>query len=47
METEARGEQGSILLVEDDPGVAMTLTDVLESEGYTVSHVGDGANAKA
>jgi len=33
--------------VEDDPGVAMTLTDVLESEGYTVSHVGDGANAKA
>ena len=47
METEARGEQGSILLIEDDSGVAMTLTDVLESEGYTVSHVSDGGSAKA
>src|SRR5688500_5798523 len=44
METEARG--GSILLVEDDPGVAMTLTDVLESEGYGVTHAGDGSTAK-
>src|SRR5687768_12439994 len=39
--------QGNILLVEDDAGVAMTLTDVLESEGYTVTHVGDGASAKS
>src|SRR5688572_2558324 len=28
-----------ILLVEDDPGVAMTLVDILESEGYVVRHV--------
>ena len=47
METETRGEQGSILLVEDDPGVAMTLTDVLESEGYGVTHAPDGSTAKS
>ena len=39
--------QGSILLVEDDPGVAMTLTDVLESEGYDVTHAPDGGTAKS
>jgi two-component system, OmpR family, response regulator MtrA len=47
METETRVEQGSILLVEDDPAVAMTLTDVLESEGYGVTHAPDASTAKS
>jgi DNA-binding response OmpR family regulator len=43
------GHDGSarILLVEDDPAVAMTLTDILESEGYDVVHAMNGAAAKA
>ena len=47
METEARREQATILLIEDDPAIAMTLTDILEFEGYGVSHAGDGGTAKA
>jgi DNA-binding response OmpR family regulator len=50
MDSETRaGREGSatIFLVEDDPGVAMTLTDVLESEGYSVVHAATGAAAKA
>jgi DNA-binding response OmpR family regulator len=31
-----------ILLVEDEPGLVITLTDRLESEGYDVASVGDG-----
>jgi two-component system alkaline phosphatase synthesis response regulator PhoP len=31
-----------ILLVEDESGLVLTLTDRLSSEGYAVSHAGDG-----
>jgi two-component system alkaline phosphatase synthesis response regulator PhoP len=31
-----------ILLVEDEPGLVLTLTDRLKSEGYTVASAGDG-----
>lgn len=31
-----------ILLVEDEPGLVMTLTDRLRSEGFAVTHAGDG-----
>ena len=31
-----------ILLVEDEPGLVLTLTDRLRSEGFTVTHAGDG-----
>jgi len=34
-----------ILLVEDEPGLVLTLSDRLRSEGYTVEAVGDGAEA--
>jgi two-component system alkaline phosphatase synthesis response regulator PhoP len=34
-----------ILLVEDEPGLALTLTDRLQSEGYTVETSQDGENA--
>lgn len=34
-----------ILLVEDEPGLVMTLTDRLTSEGYVVSSVSDGEAA--
>lgn len=34
-----------LLLVEDEPGLVMTLTDRLVSEGYTVEAVGDGETA--
>ncbi|MBU0929308.1 MAG: response regulator transcription factor [Spirochaetes bacterium] len=36
-----------ILLVEDEPGLVFTLTDLLLSEGYTVTHAGDYASALA
>ena len=35
----------SILLVEDEPNLAFSLTLNLEEEGYKVTHVGDGAEA--
>jgi two-component system response regulator MtrA len=35
------------MLVEDDPAIAQTLTDALESSGYRVWHVENGADAKA
>jgi DNA-binding response OmpR family regulator len=50
MDSEARAARegtATIFLVEDDPGVAMTLTDVLESEGYSVVHAMNGAAAKS
>jgi two-component system alkaline phosphatase synthesis response regulator PhoP len=31
-----------ILLIEDEKGLVLTLTDRLTSEGYTVTHAGDG-----
>ncbi len=34
-----------VLLVEDEPGLVMTLTDRLESEGYDVGSAGDGPAA--
>ena len=30
-----------VLLVEDEPGLVLTLTDRLTSEGYEVEHAGD------
>jgi DNA-binding response OmpR family regulator len=36
----------TIMLVEDDPEVAQTLTDVLESSGYRVWHAENGGDAK-
>ena len=46
MDSEARG-QHTILLIEDDPGIATTLTDVLESENYRVVHAASGSAARA
>ena len=34
------------MLVEDDPAVAQTLTDALESSGYRIWHAENGADAK-
>ena len=34
-----------LLLVEDEPGLVLTLTDRLDNEGYTVEHSGDGDDA--
>src|SRR5439155_23436369 len=31
-----------ILLIEDEPGLVLTLSDLLEAEGYTVETAGDG-----
>lgn len=42
-----REAQATILLVEDDPAVAMTLTDVLESEDFGVAHARNVALAKS
>jgi DNA-binding response OmpR family regulator len=39
-------DAGTVLLVEDDPAVAMTLKDVLEADGYGVVHAPNGALAK-
>jgi len=33
-----------VLLVEDEPGLVLTLTDRLQSEGYEVESAGDGAS---
>jgi two-component system alkaline phosphatase synthesis response regulator PhoP len=35
-----------ILLVEDEKGLALTLTDRMESEGYAVKHADDGAKGE-
>ena len=40
-------DQHSILVVEDDVRTRELLTDVLSQEGYTVTSVGDGAEARA
>lgn len=31
-----------VLIVEDEPGLVMTITDRLENEGYSVESTGDG-----
>jgi two-component system, OmpR family, alkaline phosphatase synthesis response regulator PhoP len=37
------GKEGKrVLLIEDEPGLVMTLTDRLKNEGYAVLHAGDG-----
>ena len=36
-----------LLLVEDEPGLVLTLTDRLAREGYTTETVGDGETALA
>ncbi|HXI16754.1 MAG TPA: response regulator transcription factor [Chloroflexota bacterium] len=36
-----------VLLVEDDPSVALTIKEMLESDGYVVRHVDTGAKARA
>jgi two-component system alkaline phosphatase synthesis response regulator PhoP len=36
-----------ILLVEDEPGLVLTLTDRLQSEGYQVTHANDGESGLA
>jgi two-component system alkaline phosphatase synthesis response regulator PhoP len=36
-----------VLLVEDEPGLVLTLTDRLTSEGYQVAHAGDAPSALA
>jgi len=36
-----------ILLIEDEPGLVLTLTDLLQAEGYTVDHAGDGISGLA
>jgi two-component system, OmpR family, alkaline phosphatase synthesis response regulator PhoP len=35
-----------ILLIEDEKGLVLTLIDRLNSEGYTVTHAGDGENGE-
>lgn len=47
MTNEHKPSGTTIMLVEDDPAVARTLTDVLEASGYRVWHVENGADAKA
>ena len=39
-------QSAAILLVEDDPGIALTLTDVLEGNSHRVRVAGTGAEAK-
>jgi two-component system alkaline phosphatase synthesis response regulator PhoP len=36
-----------ILLIEDEPGLVITLSDLLHGEGYTVESAGDGAEGLA
>jgi two-component system response regulator MtrA len=43
----ARREAATIVLVEDDPAVARTMADALDSSGYRVWHAGTGSEAKA
>lgn len=37
--------QAHIILVEDEPNIALSLGFLLEREGYRVTHVADGADA--
>src|SRR5690349_14163042 len=42
----ARREAATIVLVEDDPAVARTMADALDSSGYRVSHAATGSEAR-
>jgi len=41
------GPGAGILLIEDDPEIALMLRDLLEGRGYRVSHAGTGAEGEA
>lgn len=43
----SRPSGSTVMLVEDDPTVARTLADVLESSGYRVWHAENGGDSKA
>jgi DNA-binding response OmpR family regulator len=38
--------KATILLIEDEPGLVLTVSDLLVSEGYEVAHAGDYASAQ-
>ncbi len=38
--------KATILLIEDEPGLVLTVSDLLVSEGYDVAHAGDFASAQ-
>ncbi|MDQ3691046.1 MAG: response regulator [Chloroflexota bacterium] len=38
-------DRGRVLVVDDEPGVAMVLTELLEGEGYDVRHTANGHEA--
>lgn len=40
-----RQREGTILLVEDDPGIRESIADCLSFEGYTVAHAANGEEA--
>jgi DNA-binding response OmpR family regulator len=42
----ARREAATIVLVEDDPAVARTMADALDSSGYRVRHAATGSEAR-
>lgn len=39
--------KGSVLVVDDEPGMRETLVDILEADGYTVHAASDGDSALA
>jgi DNA-binding response OmpR family regulator len=39
--------RGRILLVEDEPGLVLTIGDLLRADGYTLDHAGDFASGAA
>jgi CheY-like chemotaxis protein len=41
------GQQGTVLIVEDEPGIAQMLAAVLDEEGYPVKHAATGSQAIA
>ena len=47
MQTSNRARGSTILVVEDDPATAMTMTDLLETNGHRVIRATTGAEAKA
>src|SRR6266498_4079979 len=40
-------DRAHILIVEDDPAIALMLTDQLQIKGYSVSHAANAAEAEA
>jgi two-component system response regulator MtrA len=47
MVSTGNGRETSVLLVEDDPATALTLSDVLQERGHRVRHASTAAEAKA